>query len=589
MKDQQKGAWIRLIVACLAVLWCQPVVLAAPNQAELELQKLSQKVKRFKVIDLPKTGELSLTNDQSLTSHDLRGISLDDNPPVLGKPTKPYDARMTDDCPPGQEPYIATDVQPFRFRYFNNEFNYGGWHTWAMSDYASAHGFSILSAYVRKPTDATHLPAGTQWLTWGGAIDWEKWPEENGLGKGRYDKLTEINLVQKLVDGGAFKHDPNFQYLMIDMEHGWHSPDSLRKQDWYPKDARDAGMQAFEKKYYDGYALTYSGPVQAAHQVGWKNVSVYGWEPYGRSWYGVEKAQVDPLTDWAWNAFGKQIYEAVDILNPSVYCFYWSPQNVAYTLANIDLNMKFVNSMTKRKPVRPYYWTLLHGGGGGWRWWANQPLPNEEVRAMIALGFFAGIDGFDCWNWSGTGSHVATPPIKTEADAMLKDGLELKPEGAAPDAALHAFKRYDVLHILSVDDKGLVRFQPIENQGKNHGIAADKPSYTMPKDQLLPHLRPSAEPVAAMIEGLALVKPFEYLLRNGEVKVDVSSQEQFAKTLPIVRRVKLGKIHVVATYDPLCIYGKEPREVVLQDFDGRKGLMVKLPADEETRMWVVRG
>jgi hypothetical protein len=64
-------------------------------------------------------------------------------------------------------------------------------------------------------------------------------------------------------------------------------------------------------------------------------------------------------------------YEAVDIVNNSVYCFYWSPHNVAYTLANIDSNMALVNSMSTKKRVRPYYyyWTLLHGGGGGWRWW----------------------------------------------------------------------------------------------------------------------------------------------------------------------------------------------------------------------------
>ena len=68
-------------------------------------------------------------------------------------------------------------------------------------------------------------------------------------------------------------------------------------------------------------------------------------------------------TDHAWNAFGRQIYDVVDIVNNTVYCFYWSPQNVAYTLANIDSNMALVNSLPTKKPVRPYFWTLLHGGG----------------------------------------------------------------------------------------------------------------------------------------------------------------------------------------------------------------------------------
>ena len=73
--------------------------------------------------------------------------------------------------------------------------------------------------------------------------------------------------------------------------------------------------------------------------------------------------------------------DEIDIVNNSVYCFYWNPGNVAYTLANIDMNIKMTGN---KKPVRPYYWTLLHGGGGGWRWWKNQPIADEEKRAMIA-------------------------------------------------------------------------------------------------------------------------------------------------------------------------------------------------------------
>ena len=136
-------------------------------------------------------------------------------------------------------------------------------------------------------------------------------------------------------------------------EHPVLSPDSLRQQTWYPQDATDAKQHAFEKRYYDGYAQTYVSAVQAARKQGWRNISVYGWAPYGRTWGGLEKPEVDAGTDHAWNFFGKQIYDAVDIVNNSVYCFYWSPQNVAYTLANIDANMALVNSMPLRKPVRP--------------------------------------------------------------------------------------------------------------------------------------------------------------------------------------------------------------------------------------------
>jgi len=55
-----------------------------------------------------------------------------------------------------------------------------------------------------------------------------------------------------------------------------------------------------------------------------------------------------------------------------------------------------------------------------------------------------------------------------------------------------------------------------------------------------------------------------------------------------VRRVKLGKTHVLATYDPLCVHGGEPRQIALQDFAGQKGLTVKLPADAQTRIFVLK-
>jgi len=80
----------------------------------------------------------------------------------------------------------------------------------------------------------------------------------------------------------------------------------------------------------------------------------------------------------------------------------------------------------------------------------------------------------------------------------------------------------------------------------------------------------------------------EYSLRKGEVKVDVSSRRQFQQTLPIVRRVKLGPIHVLCTYDPKVVYGGEPREISLRDFDGRSGRTLRLPADSETRIFVLR-
>ena len=95
-------------------------------------------------------GEVVLTTQQSLTVEHLRGVDLDDDPPVLGQPVKPYDARMTDSYPLGKAPYVARGIRPFRFEYFNCEFNYGGWHNHPMADYAAAHGFNIVYPYVRE-------------------------------------------------------------------------------------------------------------------------------------------------------------------------------------------------------------------------------------------------------------------------------------------------------------------------------------------------------------------------------------------------------------------------------------------------------
>ena len=49
---------------------------------------------------------------------------------------------------------------------------------------------------------------------------------------------------------------------------------------------------------------------------------------------------------------------------------------------------------------------------------------------------------------------------------------------------------------------------------------------------------------------MALAKPLEYLLRHGQVQIDIPAQRQFGQNLPVVRRVKLDRWHVLITYDP---------------------------------------
>jgi len=311
-------------------------------------------------------------------------------------------------------------------------------------------------------------------------------------------------------------------------------------------------------------------------------------------WHGLQDVRLDPATDWAWNAFGKAIYDAVDILNPSVYCFYWSPQNVAYTLANIDLNLTLVDTATERKPMRPYYWTLLHGGGAGERWWQGQPLPDEDARAMTAMCFFTGCEGMVLWNWSGTGSHQV---VKLEEgryvmlrDECPPDAVHAAPAADGAPATPPALRRYDVVKLIAIAEDGTVTFRKVDRERfrDGYGVTDADPSYTIASEDLLPHFRPRAEPVAALIEGLALVKPFERLLREGTPRVDVPAQEQYRDTLPIVRRVEIEGHHIIATYDPMVIHGGEPREIVLEDFAGHPGLTLTLPADDQLRIFVLR-
>ena len=568
--------WI-VTLSCLAATSRGSV---GQDMADAELKALAGRVPGFRVVDLPKTGRVKVSLEDALTVEKLRGVVLDEDPPVPGAPAKPYDKRMGDTYPPGEAPYAANGIKPFRFRYFNNEFSYGGWHNFRMQDYASGHGFNVLYPYNRKPSDWSHAPKGSLWLRWGGFVNWTKWLPKHGLDPLRYDRLTQMDVRAALAKEKVFKPNPGYDQLMIDMEHPRPSLEKLREQPWYPRQADRPEQEQFEKRYYDGYALTYVRPIEAARRAGWRGISVYGWQPFGRRYWGLDKARVDPATDWAWHAFGRQIYDAVDILNPSVYCFYWSQQNVAYTLANIDLNMELVKSMPARKPVRPYYWTLLHGGGGGERWWKGQPIRDEDVRAMTAFCFFTGCDGLVLWNWSGTGNHHR-PAMKPNEFVMVDRAFEI--DG-------RRLERYDVLHISDVAAGGTVRFQVVEkgNRNRKYGLTEDKPTYEMARDELALRLRPQSAPVAAMVEGLALVRPLEYLLRHGDVKIDVSAQQQFAQTLPIVRRVTRCPYHVVGTYDPTCVDGGRPRSVVLANLDGRPGLTLELPADSQTRLFVLR-
>ncbi|MCY3020123.1 MAG: hypothetical protein NTW87_13985 [Planctomycetota bacterium] len=600
--------------------------------AQAELERFASKVERLKIIEIPaEPEEMELIHLDGITIQELRTVHVDDDPPKMGERPAPYPENQTDTHPPGQAPYEASLIPPFRMKEFVCEFSYGGWHNLKMFEYAATHGFSVIAPYVMK--DRGHFPEGTRWLQWGDFVDWRKYFETRQIPWGRYDKLAERNVLQDLLDAGKVWKPGAETLAMLDVEHGSPlSPEELRKQDWYPKDAAAEEKQAFEKKYYDGYAQTYIAPIEALHKNGWQSAGIYP-QPWGSGWYALLdlahkglSGEPDPNTYWPWLTYGPAMVAAQDVLYPDIYVYYWSAQNVAYTLARQDFDMKLLQTLPAKKPYRPclqtlpakkhnrpYFFLLLHDNSDTPTCWNEQPMPNEDARAMFALTFFTGSTGVVLWNWSDTGNHHAAPPLWLKkpntpsdstwagaggkqggigADVMLKDGFDLRPEGAAADAPPTHFKRYDILAVMEVDEAGgTVKFQHIDPRVQKGGERLDpkKPAYLMKKDELLPHLRPLSEPVSGAIEGLALVKPLEYILKHGEVKIDVPALDQFAKTLPIVRRVKLGPIHILATYDPCVVHdGAAPRQIVLKDFDGQRGLTLKLHADDQLRIYVLK-
>ena len=159
------------------------------------------------------------------------------------------------------------------------------------------------------------------------------------------------------------------------------------------------------------------------------------------------------------------------------------------------------------------------------------------------------------------------------------------------------FVRYDAIHVLDIDTSGVARFQLINktnsptyeiNKGWQPGARASYPIYALPASQLNTKLRPDSEPIAAVIERLALAKPFEYALRNGEVKMDISAQKQFKDYSPIVRHIKIGRYHLLATYDAAWQRPDyAPGSVMLTDFEGVPGLNLTLLADNKTRFYAV--
>jgi hypothetical protein len=601
----------RIAAVSLLILAALPV--RAQESPDAALAALQAWVPGVQVIALPATGDLRLTPQQALTVDSLRGVALDGNPPVAGTPNPPYPEGQTDGLPAGTGPYAAPGIAPFRLKHFTAEFSYGGWHNLDMMQYATTHGFSVLYPYVMP--DTKHLPAGTQLLKWGSFVDWNRFMTDHALAAGRWDLLAEMDVATEVLRSSPVWDHPPDTLGMLDLEHGNPlSPDQLRSQDWYPGDAPEAERTAFEGRYYRGYLETYTVPLELLRRKNWTSAGVYP-QPYGSGWYALlgraergEPGTPDPATDWAWQRYGRAMALAQDVLYPDIYVYYWSAQNVAYTLARMDYDRALLDALPVHKPYRPYFWPLLHGGDTSYRWWNQQPLPTEDERAIFALTFFAGCDGVVLWNWSEFDNHHVAPVLwrdqqttavgilgvkgGTGADVMVGRDFQARREGAPADAPPDTLRRYDVLAVQSLDDAaGTVTFQRIDtshNQPSAHS-SPDWPVYTLPREELTGYLRAASEPVAGAVEGLALVAALEPILYRGAPRVDVPALEQFAKSLPIVRRVQWGPLHLLASYDPGCVVGRgAPREVTLEGFAGHAGLTLTVPADGQLRVFVLR-
>ncbi|MBN1673631.1 MAG: hypothetical protein JXR37_21470 [Kiritimatiellae bacterium] len=609
------------LAICLAVLAAAlPARAGAPDlppQARAELRRLQAVCPRFRVVPLPRAGELALDTRQSLTVEDLRGVRLDDAPPRMSAAPSAYEPNMRDDLGAGA-PYVARGIAPFRLKHFTCEFSYGGWRNHQMFEYALTHGFSVLAPYQLSHERKQRFPPGTVWLQWGCFLQWKDFFRKHDIPWGRWDRLAESDALAKILESNpAWKAQSN-AICMIDIEQASAlPPGELRKQAWYPNDASEEARQTFERTYYLGFARHHTFLVEAARRAGWTSIGVYP-QLFQRGWWEMINNPVeekDPARDWQWSMLGIHTAPAQDVLYPDNYVFYWDARNVGYVLAHQDYLHRCVNTLRaeNRRPIRPYLWPLLHGGSADYHWWNQMPLPVEDQRALFLFSLFLGNDGVVLWNWSGTGNHHRPRPlVRAKAstahgatgaeqwpEIMVGREFSLRARGASRPTL---FKRYDVVAVTEIDERGQVSFQRFATAGGNpnrHKRDPEQPVFTMPKDRLEPLLRAESEAVAGAIEGLALAKPLEYILRHGEPRRDPRAVERFVKGMPLVRHVKLGPLHVLATYDPNAVYGTRPkdektpppngrpREIVLENFDGVAGRALRLPADAQTRVFVL--
>lgn len=567
------------------------------EQLSLQVARITAAFPGLAIPTIAASGNTTLLLADSLTADDVRGVVVDPDPPAL-QTAEFSDPDLGDDFAAGAAPYDPDSIDAFRLRYFTLINQYTGYHTWNMAEQLGLHGFVAMHVYgggLGEDDWAAHMPRRTRFYRQAG-FTFSTWMDANGYTAGRYDELPDAEtLADEITASGtdvAFLHWTNPEQLAhtnIDLEHGILSPSSLQAQAWYPSAGTTEEKAQFEADYYAGVASTYAAWMILAQRGGFAGYGIYGWAPFARQWSGLETATDDPANanNWRWQRYGSLVYDEVDTLYPSVYCFYWDERNLAYMLANIDLSVGLASNAGKAsKPLLPYVWNLLHGGGNGWRWWRQKPIADNEMQAYGAALFFSQIDGFVLWGWSGTNDpHRVTVQVcgsGTDHDGYV---IEVPFTETGSDTNDRSFAQYDVIYVTAIDGSDNVTYKYIDKADPSSSLASSV-TYTTARATLEPNLRPDTAGLDAFIDGIALAQVFEYLLWEGSVEIDVPATTQFGSSLPVVRRVKLDPYHVIFAYDPFFADYPSGRDVVLSDFDGVVGRTLTIPTDGTARIWL---
>jgi hypothetical protein len=199
-------------------------------------------------------------------------------------------------------------------------------------------------------------------------------------------------IIDGLIKAGTFKGwDPaGYDETYLDMEEGCPDLGTLRAKPYYPQGGTAEQKAAFEKKWYDGLAKILYCPIEAARQLGFKNITIYGWNP---DWWG---SKGDPAQDYYWLNIGQQILPHLDWVCTTEYYTQPTAANVGAGLSTTDSDLRYINTLPpeQRKPLRPFfsnqfiYW---------YPWCYLAPVSNEEMAATTALQAFTQYDGYLLW------------------------------------------------------------------------------------------------------------------------------------------------------------------------------------------------